>query len=76
MENTTELSQVVASTRRSPTREALRHLLRHSSGRAGLIILGLWVFGPALAVVLILHYVLSNKPLPRDYPGKDSWWFD
>jgi len=53
MENTTELSQVVASTRLSPTREALRHLLRHSSGRAGLIILSLLIliaiFAPVIA---------------------------
>lgn len=41
----------------------------------GLIVFGLWVFGPALAVVLML-YILCKKPLPRDYPGKDSWWFD
>jgi len=41
----------------------------------GLIILGLLLFGPGLAVVLILYF-WSKKPLPRDYPGKDSWWFD
>ena len=54
MENTSELTEVVtASQRKSPTREALRHLWRHSSGRAGIIILGLLVliaiFAPVIA---------------------------
>jgi len=44
MQNTSELTEVVtASQRKSPTREALRHLWRHSSGKAGIIILSLLV---------------------------------
>ncbi len=53
MENTTELTQIATSKRKSPTREALRHLWRHTSGRAGIIILGLLlliaIFAPVIA---------------------------
>ena len=53
MENKTELTQIATSKRKSPTREALRHLWRHSSGRAGIIILGLLlliaIFAPVIA---------------------------
>ncbi len=54
MQNTSELTEVVtASQRKSPTREALRHLWRHSSGKAGIIILGLLllvaIFAPVIA---------------------------
>jgi ABC-type dipeptide/oligopeptide/nickel transport system permease subunit len=54
MDNTSELTEIVTkSSRRSPTREALRHLWRHSSGRAGIIILGLLIliaiFAPLIA---------------------------
>ncbi len=53
MENTTELTQIATSKRKSPTREALRHLWRHSSGKAGIIILGLLlliaIFAPLIA---------------------------
>jgi ABC-type dipeptide/oligopeptide/nickel transport system permease subunit len=54
MENTSDLTEVITSTqRRSPTREALRHLWRHSSGKAGVIILGLLIliaiFAPVIA---------------------------
>jgi len=53
METTNELPQAAKSQRRSPAREALRHLLRHSSGRAGIIILTLLVliaiFAPFIA---------------------------
>ncbi len=53
MENTTELTQIATSKRKSPTREALRHLWRHTSGRAGIIILGLLlliaIFAPLIA---------------------------
>jgi ABC-type dipeptide/oligopeptide/nickel transport system permease subunit len=54
MQNTSELTEVVtASQRKSPTREALRHLWRHSSGKAGIIILSLLVliaiFAPIIA---------------------------
>ena len=54
MQNTSELTEVVtAAQRKSPTREAMRHLWRHSSGKAGIIILGLLVliaiFAPVIA---------------------------
>ncbi len=54
MQNTSELTEVVtASQRKSPTREALRHLWRHSSGKAGIMILGLLllvaIFAPVIA---------------------------
>jgi ABC-type dipeptide/oligopeptide/nickel transport system permease subunit len=53
MESTNELPQPVKAQRRSPAGEALRHLLRHSSGRAGIIILTLLVliaiFAPFIA---------------------------
>ena len=53
MENTSELTQIATSQRKSPAREALRHLWRHSSGKAGIIILGLLlliaIFAPLIA---------------------------
>ena len=53
MEELTELTTTVQSQRKSPTREALRHLWRHSSGKAGIIILGLLIlvaiFAPLIA---------------------------
>ena len=53
MENTTEIAKLPTSTRRSPTREALRHLWKHSSGKAGIFILTFLVliaiFAPVIA---------------------------
>lgn len=53
MEELTELTNIAAKQRKSPTREAVEHLLRHSSGRAGVIILTLLVliaiFAPVIA---------------------------
>ena len=53
MENTSTISKLPTSTRRSPAREALRHLWKHSSGKAGIIILSLLVliaiFAPLIA---------------------------
>jgi ABC-type dipeptide/oligopeptide/nickel transport system permease subunit len=53
MENTSTISKLPTSTRRSPAREALRHLWKHSSGKAGIIILSLLVliaiFAPVIA---------------------------
>ena len=53
MENTSELTQIATSQRKSPAREALRNLWRHSSGKAGIIILGLLlliaIFAPLIA---------------------------
>lgn len=53
MEEMTELTELATSKRKSPTREALRHLWRHSSGKAGIIILGLLlliaIFAPLIA---------------------------
>ena len=53
MENTSELTQIATSQRKSPTREALRNLWRHSSGRAGIVILGILliiaIFAPLIA---------------------------
>ena len=54
MENPSELTEIVTqASRQSPTREALRHLWRHSSGKAGIIILGLLIliaiFAPVIA---------------------------
>ncbi len=53
MKTTNELPQAAKARRRSPAGEALRHLLRHSSGRAGIIILTLLVliaiFAPFIA---------------------------
>ncbi len=53
MENTSEIAKLPTSTRRSPTREALRHLWKHSSGKAGIFILTFLVliaiFAPVIA---------------------------
>lgn len=53
MENTSEIAKLPTSTRRSPTREALRHLWKHSSGKAGIFILTFLVliaiFAPLIA---------------------------
>jgi len=52
-ESISSIANESSSTRRSPFREALHHLWRHSSGRAGIIILGLLVliaiFAPVIA---------------------------
>ena len=53
MENTSELTQIATSQRKSPTREALRNLWRHSSGRACIVILCILliiaIFAPLIA---------------------------
>ena len=53
MEELTKLTTNANSQRKSPTREALRHLWRHSSGKAGIIILGFLllvaIFAPLIA---------------------------
>lgn len=54
MDNNTELTEIVTrSSRQSPTRDALRHLWCHSSGKAGIFILGLLlliaIFAPLIA---------------------------
>jgi len=49
----TDLTKEATSQRKSPAREVIRHLLRHSSGRAGIVILSLLVliaiFAPVIA---------------------------
>jgi ABC-type dipeptide/oligopeptide/nickel transport system permease subunit len=53
MEKQTEIVTLPASQRRSPAREALRNLWKHSSGKAGIFILTLLVliaiFAPIIA---------------------------
>jgi ABC-type dipeptide/oligopeptide/nickel transport system permease subunit len=53
VETITEIEKSIPSQRRSPTREVLRHLLKHSSGRAGIIILSILIlvaiFAPLIA---------------------------
>ncbi len=53
MDNTTTIAKLPTSTRRSPTREALRNLWKHSSGKAGIFILTFLVlvaiFAPVIA---------------------------
>ena len=53
MENLSEIVAETSSQRRSPAREVIRHLLHHSSGRAGIIILSILVliaiFAPVIA---------------------------
>lgn len=53
MEDLIETPKANTDQRRSPTREVIKHLLRHQSGRAGLIILSLLVliaiFAPLIA---------------------------
>lgn len=52
-ESISSIASESSSARRSPFREALHHLVRHSSGRAGIIILGLLlliaIFAPLIA---------------------------
>jgi len=53
MDELTPITKLPTSTRRSPTREALRHLWKHSSGKAGIFILTFLVlvaiFAPVIA---------------------------
>jgi ABC-type dipeptide/oligopeptide/nickel transport system permease subunit len=53
VETIKEIEKSIPSQRRSPTREVLRHLLKHSSGRAGIIILSILIlvaiFAPLIA---------------------------
>lgn len=53
MDTITDLSNEISGQRRSPTREVLRHLVGHSSGRAGIVILTFLVliaiFAPLIA---------------------------
>lgn len=53
MDTLAEVTNEVASSRRTPTQEVIRHLFKHSSGRAGAIILGILVlvaiFAPWIA---------------------------
>lgn len=53
METTSEVNGISQEKHRSPTREVLRHLVRHSSGRAGIVILAIMVliaiFAPLIA---------------------------
>ena len=53
MENTTTIAKLPTSTRRSPLREALRHLWKHSSGKVGIFILTflilIAIFAPLIA---------------------------
>ncbi|MDP3450068.1 MAG: ABC transporter permease, partial [Anaerolineaceae bacterium] len=53
MEDLIETSQTNNDQRRSPTREVMKHLLRHRSGRTGMIILALLlliaIFAPLIA---------------------------
>lgn len=53
MDNLTEFPKETISQRRSPFREAMRHLWRHSSGRAGIFILTFLIlvaiFAPVIA---------------------------
>ncbi len=52
MANTSIIARDLVSKHKSPTREVLRHLLHHSSARAGIIILGLLILIAIFAPVI------------------------
>jgi len=69
MNNSTTIAKIPTSTRRSPTREALRHLWKHSSGKAGIFILTFLIL-VAIFAPLIAPY--DPTQLLKDQKRRDT----